>query len=66
MRGPGRPRSERHALRSTVAAQVNAEERRRIERIAAASGKSISDVVRQGVRVVLTATEGLAASPTRE
>ena len=66
MRGPGRPRSEKLALRSTVAAVVNRDERAQIEAICEATGRSISDVVRQGVRVVLTARNGLAVSPTRE
>jgi hypothetical protein len=57
----GRPRSEREPLRSTVAAVVNRQEREQIERIAEATGKSISEVVRQGVRVVLTARAGLEA-----
>ena len=64
MRGPGRPRSETLALRSTVAAVVSREEREQIEAVAAATGRSISDVVRQGVRVVLTASQSLAASQT--
>jgi len=59
-----RPRSEREALRSTVAAVINRDERQRIEAICAASGRSISDVVRQGVRVVLTATQGLDCRAT--
>ena len=59
MRTPGRPRSEELPLRSTVACVVNRREREQIEAICEATGKSISEVVRQGVRVVLTATDGL-------
>ncbi|MBM3477032.1 MAG: hypothetical protein FJX75_27505 [Armatimonadetes bacterium] len=55
----GRPRSEKEPLRSTVAAVVNRHEREQIERIAEASGKSISDVVRAGIRVVLMGTQDL-------
>jgi len=55
----GRPRSEKEPLRSTVAAVVNRHEREQIERIAEASGKSISDVVRAGIRVVLVGAEAL-------
>jgi len=55
----GRPRSEQQALRSTVAAVVNRSEREQIEAICTARGCSISSVVRAGIRVVLTATEGL-------
>jgi hypothetical protein len=55
----GRARSEKEALRSTVAAVVNRQEREQIEGVCAATGKGISEVVRQGVGVVLTATRGL-------
>ena len=48
-------------LRSTVAAVVNRREWEQIEATCAATGKSVSEVVRQGVRVVLTATQGLGA-----
>lgn len=60
----GRPRSEQHALRSTVAAVVNRQEREAIERIARNTGRSISDVVRQGVRVVLMADQAHAPTGT--
>lgn len=49
----GRHRSEKEALRSTVAAVVNRQEREQIEAVCAATGKSISEVVRQGLRVAL-------------
>jgi hypothetical protein len=65
-----RPRSETEPLRSTVAAVVNRQEREQIERIAEATGTSLSDVVRQGIRVVLTASAGLGCQadppPRRE
>jgi hypothetical protein len=38
---------------------VNAEEKAALQRIAETTGKSVGDVVRQGLRVVLTATQGL-------
>ena len=62
-RGPGRPRSEPEALRSTVAAVVSQSEREQIDEICAATGKSISQVVRQAVRLVLTASAGLSEAP---
>jgi hypothetical protein len=62
----GRPRSEREPLRSTVATQVNAVERAQIERIAEATGQSVSAVVRAGLRVVLSAAEGLGCQPQRK
>lgn len=52
----GRPRSEKEALRSKVCGAVNRQEREAIEEIARRTGRSVSDLVRQGVRVLLTAT----------